>query len=546
MYLAVATVAFDRRRALCPSGYGADRNGRGFQMTFNDRVGATTLPDTAVVRARSRAPHDRPRGVSRRRACVDRYELSSEESERGRRVSAVVQKAWRRIEHLRSAGKCRLAKRKARTLMGSKSLSYWAALKILKDSYPNERVGLSVETLAERARDFSISDDARIQLLAKSNGGHRAIVAFTLTDRVRQLVLQKSLGLLVEHHPNQTGVQGKGTTHAVEMVRRFIRSGKFTFGLEIDISDFFGSIDCAWVARHYGISRRVAREVLSIEGKLERRQIHTRDRHSEQYIDTHISRMPNLPQGASSSPIFAYGLLQSLMVDFERCHPEVALVSNCDNFLLMAPSRQVMESARTTLIRMLAEHPAGTFMARATSPIRRLADGIEYLGSRFSSRKGQPIVQARKERLQAFRRRFSLLVKEIDRPTIRGLTMDGRLEEAVQYARHNLPQFKLATEDYFDLLSEVDCCMQRFGSHYFAKQFISYARSRLPEEDDSRNNSIDGHMSNQWKRQIAEWGRRFDLDYLTLNRAIAFRNNVAKPCTCDTRIFPRARHRVQG
>lgn len=500
--------------------------------------------DTAVVRAHaygqwlSNAP-DVPREFGYVSA-NQRYQPTPEERAQLQAVRPSLNKRWRGIERDLAAGNESRARRKAGLLMGSKSLAYWAAYHVLRKSRPAQRGTLSVAALVALARDLNTSGGKVIaRARSKSDGGHRLTYAYSLVDRTRQVILAKSLGMTVRFHRRQTGVAGRGVHHAVREVRELIKTGKYTSAIELDIQDFFGSVDARWIAEEFRLPPRVQREVLTNQGKEERGEIIPRDLMSITYINRNRTKIQSLPQGASSSSIFAISLLRTVMEDFEREHPEVAIVSNCDNFLLMAPNRKTLEAARTSLISMCAEHPAGRLLVRPKSQLRRISDGIDYLGYRFVKRKGQPVVQAVPARVKRYRWIFGALVREIENPSGYGTSRDERIALAAIFARENLPNLKLATDDFFDLLSHSVNQLRHHVTNREVKLLIKFDERNLPHEEDSIENSL-GAGTRRWRRNVMKWGGMHDVDHLTLHYAQRCQQRVASMTPGLGLIVPRS------
>src|SRR5690606_39014648 len=120
----------------------------------------------------------------------------------------------------------------------------------------------------------------------------------------------------------------------------------------------------------------------------------------------------------ASSPIFAYGVLAPVIVEFERLHgAEVAVTNYCDNFIVLGQSRAAVQDAVTTLVRLLFEHPAGPFALVQKTGIRHLSRGFCSLGYKFAAQPGKPIVRADADKVQEFKAGLADKIREIHQPS---------------------------------------------------------------------------------------------------------------------------------
>ena len=100
-----------------------------------------------------------------------------------------------------------------------------------------------------------------------------------------------------------------------------------------------------------------------------------------------------LPQGASTSSLFAYSLNRPVLEALERDHGHEAAVFNyCDNFLVLGISRDAVERTHRTLTKLLLEQPVGPLALHIKTAPTPLGRGISFLGYRIRKKPGEPII----------------------------------------------------------------------------------------------------------------------------------------------------------
>lgn len=444
----------------------------------------TGISDTAVSPANAYDRSIRP--VARQRRSAGNA-LSHEELAKLLKAQAYVSKMERRIERKRASGNARQAKRLMQRLYKSHYMTMVGAAKARKST----RSRTDKPALSELVNqvEAGISGPAIVHNIPKPSGGVRQIVAFDITDKARQIAAARSYGAAVAFHPNQFGVPGRGVAHAVKAISDLIKTGRYTHAQELDISNCFGSVRAEKLTETWGVPETIVREILTTRGKEERQEI----RHSQRMRHagpTETDRMHSLPQGAASSPLFAYGLLAPVIRTFDQLHgDEVAVINYCDNFLILGRSVAATRDAAKTLTRLLEEHPAARFVLARKMHVRPLSRGINFAGYRFVSQPGKPIVRASTDKLKSFKSAFARMVAEIKRPTGRIISSTAsKISAAALYALHHLSKFRCAPEHHFKLSWWIVTLLKEYrNNHDVGRLFAHIDRKAASDAERQRN-----------------------------------------------------------
>lgn len=253
--------------------------------------------------------------------------------------------------------------------------------------------------------------------IPKPDGRKRPIGIPTVADRVVQQATRRVIEPFFEAKfwPCSFGYRpGRSAQKAVWWVREAIRRGDH-FVAEFDIKGFFDNL------RHPRLLREVAKEVDDAEVVgLIRRWL-------KAGVVTEAGLVPTeagTPQGGVISPLLANIYLHRL--DAELRGAGFRLIRYCDDFVVLARTRQEAEAADRLVRRVLAD--IGLEVAEAKSGVKSTYRGFEFLGFAYKGTllKPRPAAVAKfKDRVRSLTRRtapvsLAHMIEEDLNPAIRG------------------------------------------------------------------------------------------------------------------------------
>lgn len=209
-------------------------------------------------------------------------------------------------------------------------------------------------------------------LLAKPNGGYRALAVPPFWDRI----LQRAVAQVITPDLDQImdggsyGYRrGRSRYQARDAINKAIRAG-YQWVFESDIQDFFDSVQHSWLEIRlralYGedpivpmLLQWMAADV-SFEGEL-------------------IERKAGLPQGSPLSPVLANLVLDDFDADMRKAG--FRLVRFADDFVVMCKSPAQAKKAQARATTSLEEH--GLQLNAEKTHIRHAEQGLKYLGFLF-------------------------------------------------------------------------------------------------------------------------------------------------------------------
>ncbi|KUM25977.1 hypothetical protein AU467_23570 [Mesorhizobium loti] len=301
----------------------------------------------------------------------------------------------------------------------------------------------------------AVSEIAYAKAAPKAANGLRVTIDFALVDKARAHLVRISFGSLVTYADNQAGVRGAGLNEAVARTRALFLDKRYTYVAELDIQNCFGSVAVEELGHKFGIPKWVLDGFMTTKRKEEEGKIVPRNNYTRKEWNRIIEIMGyGLPQGSPASPLFAYSFIRGALEEFvRRFGKRVAVVNYCDNFLVLAPGRESMLHAIEFLRSVLKRHSAERFVLNPRSDVRRIADGINFLGYRFRRRRGQPVVDLPSERTTAYRRALRMRLAEIERPTGRLICdHETKLRDLSGWLRGILSSFNHASEAQFQAM----------------------------------------------------------------------------------------------
>lgn len=408
--------------------------------------------DTAVVTAyqhRGRSAHRYYKdGRAIRAVAGDCAEL-----EKSRKY---VRKIQRKLERALQQGKYRPARMLAGTLWRSKASKIVAAAAALKSMKFQGRCPTAMEVAAYVWEDRRRDERVIAKRIIKGDGRFRLLFSYGLCDKVRQHHFRQTFGRLLKFHPSQYGVPGKDRNAAVKRVGELIQSDQHRFGLELDIRDCFGSVNVQELINLRKLPPET-QDIISNIGKEAKGLIQPKEIGNHQLQVLIHTNARRLPQGLLTSPALAFSLFKEVLEEMDRRYgSKVAVIAYCDNFLILAASRDELMLARKSLVELLSAIPCAMFGATNKSGVRRLCDGIDFLGFRFQRKRGRPVISIRPCKKFSFLNEMHSRVRQIEFgiPNL-VCARDVRIEHAVRWTLAHLPQFLVAPRDCRELMWRI-------------------------------------------------------------------------------------------
>jgi hypothetical protein len=255
----------------------------------------------------------------------------------------------------------------------------------------------------------------------KGLSGYRPIHKFGVGDHARQLVLNAAVQPRLHLDPRQFAAQG-GRPAAIRAAIEHVNLHGARWAVQVDITNFFPSID-----REAAISRLSARAVPEEVSRGTIFPIAERLTLSEHTLVhfAYSTWMPTpstltaqaqqgIPQGGACSSIVAEIVVSEIL---SALPPSVLVVNYADNFLMMARTRRELEQVTRDLsaaVERPCQHPAGAFQLHQ-GPMRRISDGVEFLGYRLHHYQGLAYVEPTRDAKRKFARRFMALLADVAR-----------------------------------------------------------------------------------------------------------------------------------
>jgi RNA-directed DNA polymerase len=191
--------------------------------------------------------------------------------------------------------------------------------------------------------------------IPKADGGQRPLGVPAVVDRALQAATAKILNEIYEQDFLKCSFgfrPGLGCHHALATIERLLDRHQLNFALEVDIRDFFGSLDHAWLRKFMGLrigDKRVHKLIdawlgagVMEEGKWEPGEVGT-------------------PQGGSISPLLANVYLHYVLdLWFEKkikktLRGPAELVRYADDFVILFREAEDLEAVKSVLTTRLAQ-----------------------------------------------------------------------------------------------------------------------------------------------------------------------------------------------
>lgn len=238
--------------------------------------------------------------------------------------------------------------------------------------------------LAKQANELSPAS-ADLHLLPKADGQMRPVLAYDDLARSRQHLALGGIKPFARRHP-ALFTQAGGRSAACEALRQGLEAvpADWVF-LQLDVRDFYPSLDKGWLERNLPYRRAVTRSVVLSDG------VRVRVRSRPSYRAEHmLQARRGLPQGAVSSPAVADHVMAHLISEFVGRIGDAVPIVYADNIGILANPAECedIESA----IREAAQRFHGGPLEIRRTCLRQIRRGFRFLGAHFA-RRGERAVQ---------------------------------------------------------------------------------------------------------------------------------------------------------
>lgn len=188
-----------------------------------------------------------------------------------------------------------------------------------------------------------------------------------------------------------------GRNQAAQAVVNAMR-GDARWFIGLDITDYFPSIDTRRLHNLIPLPRRVIDNVICPPAMDD---VRVRYNGLVDVLRLAEASQSGVSQGSRTSPIVADIVIKHIL---DGLHLPATVINYADDFGVMARTKREVTAIAQSLIRALAHSPAGCLQLRnkVHGTARRGADGFEFLGYHFRSRRGTVICQPADKNLVNF------------------------------------------------------------------------------------------------------------------------------------------------
>lgn len=312
-----------------------------------------------------------------------------------------VSRWQQRIARLVALGSSHRAERASRQMRRKLGVRLYALLQASRKALPfdpDKNMSLEETRIRRLAlafgqlRDINFFDAPAhgvVSMKAKSSGrGYRPVCSFRWTDQARQYLLDLSLQPFASFHSSQTllrlGRDGRGLTAARKALLNALSGcGDEHVFVQIDVTDFFGSIGHEWLESNLPLDRgTIRRHIHTGEMDLKLRDTACREiRHSR-------TAQRGIPQGSALSQLVAEMVIADVLRGI-TVPSGVHVITYADNIGILMPSG--CEAVVEELFRgAFKRHGAGPFQLTFTQA-DVVTNGFAFLGLWFKAVEGKPI-----------------------------------------------------------------------------------------------------------------------------------------------------------
>ena len=318
-----------------------------------------------------------------------------------RRAKKQAAKLFRRIERARDAGDRRQVRYLTDRYLRSYSGKLAATAKVNTILKGGERAkSKELVAIARTIDPFRpAAEQADVVPIKKANGNTRLLTLFGLKRSTEQRMVQLLLRRLHRPDPRQYAMQEgeDGRNGAARAVANAIRDDARWF-IGLDITDYFTSIDTRRLHNLIPLPRRVIDNVICPPAM---NDVRVRYNGLVDVLRLAEASQSGVSQGSRTSPIVADIVIKHIL---DGLHLPATVINYADDFGVMARTKREVTAIAQSLIRALAHSPAGCLQLRnkVHGTARRVADGFEFLGYHFKSRRGTVICQPADKNLVNF------------------------------------------------------------------------------------------------------------------------------------------------
>ena len=277
--------------------------------------------------------------------------------------------------------------------------------------------------LKDRNKSYRYVCAPRPSLTSGGTIERRVIFKFDWIDKARQRLIASSLKPFASYHPSQFMLTGRGRSAVCEYLRREVPnlSADHVF-MQVDVRDFFGSINPAWIEGRFRIAEAIIR-----------RQMHSgemrilMDGRTRAYLtggesNERVRRV--LPQGSALSPLVAEMAMAEVLEGLSDHLQGALLVTYSDNLGIFVPAAQAA-AIEDRLRSAFGTSGAGPFALTFSRPVP-VAAGFSFLDYQWQLENGtlHIVVDSHLAEMRAIVLRAQLL-ECLTREELRG--MRGRI-----------------------------------------------------------------------------------------------------------------------
>jgi len=356
-----------------------------------------------------------------------------------KKVRSTVNRLQIRIAKATQEGKWNLVKRLSYLLTHSFSAKL-LAVRIVTQNKGKRTPGIDGElwnTASEKMRAaMSLTDKQyraqplrRIYIPKPGKDTKRPISIPTMYDRAMQALYGLALQPVAETtaDPRSFGFRlFRSAQDASEYAFKCVgRKTSSQWILEGDIKGCFDNILHDWLKDHIPMDQSVLTKFLK-SGYVFDQTLYPTDK--------------GTPQGGLVSPILANmtldGLEHVLKAEFPRM--KVHFIRYADDFLVIAPTKEIAEAAKTIIQRFLAER--GLTLSEEKTVITHIDDGFDFLGYNFRKYKGKLLIKPSKKSIQSITNKIRAVIKKARAWSQDDLikTLNPIIQGWANYHRHNV------------------------------------------------------------------------------------------------------------